>query len=465
MAQQSDTRQQVRRVLLLTLALNVVVAVSKILIGLISGVLAITADGFHSMVDGSSNIVALVANRLAARPPDEDHPYGHRRYETIAALGIGLFLLVTAWEIVSGAVERLQGGGEAPEITPLTFVVMIGTLAVNLFVTWYEAKEGRRLKSELLVADATHTRTDVFVTISVLASMVFVTVLGWLWADTVAALVIVALIIRSAFDILRRTGGVLVDTAPYSPQQLTEWIETVPSVEQVLRVRSRGPSDAAHIDVDVQVAPEMTADHTAAIATAIRDRLNDHIEGISEVEVHFSPRAWGENDYALSARAQADALGLATHEVCVTDAPDGKVLEMHVEVPPGQTLAEAHERVSQLEQNVQTNVPGVVEVITHIEPAQVAVVPDMSSEDMAAQSERVAGQALDLLRRRFPGLNWHDLRVQPYNGGSFNLTAHVALEPEMSVEAAHALAEDAELLLRTSIPRLSRVTIHTEPPD
>lgn len=465
MAQQNDTRDQVRRVLLLTLALNVIVAVSKIVIGLVSGVLAITADGFHSTVDGSSNIVALIANRLAARPPDEDHPYGHRRYETIAALGIGLFLLVTAWEIISGALERLQGGGEAPDITPLTFAVMVGTLAVNLFVTWYEAKEGRRLKSELLIADATHTRTDVFVTISVIASMVFVTALGWVWADTAAALVIVALIVKSAMNILRRTGGVLVDTAPYSPQQLTQWIETVPSVEQVLRVRSRGPSDAAHIDVDVQVAPETTADHTAAIAAAIRDRLNDHIEGISEVEVHFAPRAWGESDYALSARAQADALGLATHEVRVTDAPDGKVLEMHVEVPPGQTLAEAHERVSQLEQNMQTNVPGVVEVITHIEPAQVAVVADLSSDDMAAQRERVAGQALDLLRRHFPGRNWHDLRVQTYNGGGFNLTVHVALEPAMTVETAHALAEDAELLLRTSIPRLSRVTIHTEPPD
>jgi divalent metal cation (Fe/Co/Zn/Cd) transporter len=342
---------------------------------------------------------------------------------------------------------------------------MIGTLAVNLFVTWYEAREGRRLKSELLSADAAHTRTDVFVTVSVLVSMVFVVTLNWLWMDTVAALVIVVLILKAAWDILRRTSGVLVDTAPYSQQQLTGWVETVPSVERVLRARSRGPADAAHIDIDVQVAPEMTADHTAAIASAISDRLNQKIEGIAEVEVHFAPRAWNEQDYALSARAQADALGLSTHEVLVTDAPDGKVLEMHVEVPPGQTLAEAHERVSRLEQNIQASVPEVVEVLTHIEPAHVSVEADLSGDEIAAQRARISRQALDLLRRRFPGRNWHDLRVQVHNGEVFNLTAHVSLEPQMSVEAAHALAEEAELLLRTSIPHLQRVTIHTEPPD
>ncbi|MBC6935945.1 MAG: cation-efflux pump [Chloroflexi bacterium] len=457
-------RDQVRRVLLVTLALNIVVAVSKIIIGLTSGVLAITADGFHSMVDGSSNVVALVANRLAARPPDDDHPYGHRRFETIAALGIGLFLLVTAWEIISGAVERLQGRAEAPEITPLTFVVMIGTLVANLFVTTYETRAGRRLKSELLIADAAHTRTDVFVTLSVIASMLFVITLGWLWADTAAALVIVVLILKSAWEILRRTSGVLVDTAPYAPQQITAWVEDVPSVERVLRARSRGPADAAYIDVDVQVAPEMTANQTAAIAAAIRDRLNRKIEGITEVEVHFAPRAGGEPDYALSARAQADALGLATHEVRVSDGAAGKVLEMHVEVPPGQTLVEAHERVSQLERNIQASLGGVVEVVTHIEPA-LGESQAEAGDEHTARCEQIAYRARQLLQARFPGPDWHDLRAQPFDADGFNLTMHVTLPPDTPVEDAHTLAEQAELMLRSALPHLKRVTIHTEPPD
>jgi cation diffusion facilitator family transporter len=457
---QSAARDQVRHVLLLTLALNAAVALGKIIIGLWSGALAITADGFHSLVDGSSNLVALIANRIAARPPDATHPYGHRRFETIAALGIGAFLLLTAWEIVGSAIERLNGAGETPQITPLTFAVMLGTLAVNLFVSWYEAREGRRLRSELLIADSAHTRTDVFVTVSVLVSMVFVA-LGLDWVDTLAALVIVVLILRAAWGVLRQTGSVLVDTAPLSADQLTAWIEELPSVKQVIRVRSRGPADAAHIDVDVEVAPEMTAEHTAAIASAIQDKLRQHVEGVAEIEVHFAPKQNGERDYALSTRAYADALGLTTHEVRVTEGENGKVLEMHVEVPPGQTLGAAHDQVSRLERDVRQNLPEVSEVITHIEPAARAADPGNGTSEHTRQIE---SQALALLREHYPDTDWHDLRVHPSERG-FSLSMHVALPSQMSVEAAHRIAESAELLLRSAIPELERVTIHTEPPD
>lgn len=460
LAESTTVRRQVRQVLLITLALNLVVAFSKILIGVVSGALAITADGFHSLVDGSSNVVALVANRIAGQPPDAEHPYGHRRFETIAALAIGAFLLLTAWEIVGSALERLGGSGETPQITPLTFAVMLATLAVNLFITTYETRAGRRLQSELLMADAAHTRADVFVTLSVLVSMAGVTLLGWTWLDTAAALVIVGLIVRAAWQVLRQSGAVLVDKAPYTPDQIAAWVGAVPSIERVVRARSRGPADAAHVDVDVQVAGAMTADHTAAITAAIRQQIAQQVKGVVEVEVHFEPRPDGSPDYALSARAQADALGLATHEVLVSDGPGGRVMELHVEVPPGQTLAEAHERVSQLEQQVRDNLPDVDDVITHIEPA----LGDIPAEPDEGRCAQLLEQARALLEREHPGLDWHDLRATRFNGG-YSLTAHVTLPSEMTVEAAHALAEQAELLLRTGVPRLERVTIHTEPPE
>jgi len=459
---QPTTRQEIRRVLLITLILNIIVALSKVVIGLVTGVLAITADGFHSMVDGSSNVVGLVANRLADRPPDADHPYGHRRFETIAALGIGAFLLFTAWEIIGSALERLGGGGEQPEVTPLSFIVMIGTLLVNLFVTTYEEREGRRLRSELLTADAAHTRSDVFVTISVLVSMVLVALFGWLWVDTVAALVIVVLIVRAAWEVLSRAGGVLVDTAPYTPEQLTLWTEELPSVERVVRARSRGPADAAFVDIDVQVAPEMTADHTAAIADAIRQKLGQCIQGLAEVEVHFVPAENGHKDYALLARARADALGLGTHEVRVSEGERGKLVEMHVEVPPGQTLSAAHERVTQLEQDVQASLPDVAEVVTHIEPALTAlpIIPETPDE----MAQRLKGLASDLLMGNYPHADWHQLRVYPGENG-FTLTLHVTLPAQITVDAAHRVAESAETLLRAEIPQFERVTIHTEPPE
>lgn len=453
-----DSRRQVRRVLLITLILNVTVAIGKIIVGAVSGAISITADGFHSLMDGSSNVIGLVANRVAEQPPDEQHPYGHRRFETIAALGIGVLLLVTAWEIVSSAIERLQTGGQ-PEITPLTFAVLVGTLLVNIFVSRYERREGKRLNSEFLVADAANTGADVFVTISVLVSMVLVS-LGLRWADPIAALIIVVLIGRAGWQVLRSTGGVLVDTAPYAPYALRTLAESVPSVERVLRARSRGPADAAQIDIDVEVPPETTAEHSAAIADAIRRIMYDKLKGVSEVEVHFVPTPHASPDYALAARARADALGLSTHEVRVTNGPNGRVLEMHVEVPSGQSLASAHEQVSRLESDVQAQLPDLTEVVTHIEPS----LASEQNRAFAAEQQRIGEQALALLRDRYPTADWHHLSVSPLDHGNA-LTMHVTLPAQTSVEEAHELAESAEVLVRAEMPNVQRVTIHTEPPE
>lgn len=462
---QPSTHRQVRRVLLTTLVLNLAVALGKIIIGVTTGALAITADGLHSIIDSSGNVLGLIATRLADRPPDEDHPYGHGRFETLAALAIGALLLVTAWEVIKGAVERLTGGG-VPEITPIAFVVMAATLAINVFVSRYQVRAGQRLNSQLLLADAANTRADVFVTVSVLVSMALVTRLGWTWADIAAALMITVLIGRAAWQVLSQTGRVLVDTAPYPPEHLAALVSELSCVESVVRVRSRGPANAAHIDVDVQVAPEMTADQTAAVADAIRRKLSAALQGVSEVEVHFEPRQNGDQDYALAARARADALGLLTHEVRISERLDGKVLEMHVEVPPGQTLDDAHQQVSQLEDRILTTLPDVVDVITHIEPALADLTNEQTDDESAAQRAReLEKRALNVLQVHYPGLNWHHLRAQPDNGGGFALAMHVTLPPQITVEAAHRVAEDAELLLRRKIPHIERVTIHTEPPE
>lgn len=464
MAEIQNRDGQVQRVLVITLILNFAVSGGKILVGALTGALSITADGFHSLMDGASNLIGLIATKIAAKPADEGHPYGHRRFETIAALAVGVLLLITAWEIVGGAIERLQDP-QPTEVTPLTFIVLIVTLGVNIFVSRYERGEGERLQSELLTADAANTSADVFVTLSVLVSMVLVS-LGWTWVDPIAALIIVVLIVRAAWGVLSQTGGVLVDTAPYSSDELSEVAFQVPSVEAVIRARSRGTKDAAHIDIDVRVPAEMTAAQTSAIAEAIRQKFSATLAGVSEVEVHFEPRLAGEKDYALTARAHADALGLSTHEVRLSDTRDGKILEMHVEVPPNQTLGEAHTQVSQLEQDIRANLPEVCEVVTHIEPAQQT--PEETQEMPTPKKEEILkSQALDVLLKKYPSMDWHDLRVSHYegHGGNYALSLHVSLDADATVEQAHTLAEDAELLIRKAIPEFARVTIHTEPLD
>ncbi|MEO0562309.1 MAG: cation diffusion facilitator family transporter [Chloroflexota bacterium] len=288
----TDSHASVRRVLLITLVLNLLVAVSKIVVGVLAGALAVLADGFHSLSDAAGNAAALVAARVAAQPPDEDHPYGHQRFETVGALVIGVLLLLTGWEVAQGVWARLLAGDVTPFAGPWVIAVLLVTLTINIGVSRYQRAAGVRLRSEILLADAANTASDVYVTLSVLASTALVWA-GLPWMDAVVALVVVGLIFRAALGILRRSGGVLVDTAPYAPGTLRACVDGLPHVIEVCRVRSRGARDAAHIDVDVSVPAQMTTAQTAQLAALIRDQVTGTVRAdggeVLEVEVHFTP--------------------------------------------------------------------------------------------------------------------------------------------------------------------------------
>ena len=155
-------------VLVRILFLNLAVALAKIVFGQLSGSISILSDGFHSLTDGASNVVALVGLRLAQKPPDANHPYGHRKFETLAAGGIALFLLIIVVEVAQAAFVRFRSGG-APSVTPASFAIMLVTLAINIAVVRAERRAATRLSSELLLADARHTQSDVLTSMAVIA--------------------------------------------------------------------------------------------------------------------------------------------------------------------------------------------------------------------------------------------------------------------------------------------------------
>lgn len=456
----THTRRQVQRVLVITLLFNLAVAGGKIIVGTLTGALAITADGFHSLTDGASSLMGLVASRIAQRPPDADHPYGHRRFETLAALFIGGFLMLAAWEITKSAIDRLRHPA-ALDVTPLMFGVLLATLLVNIGITTYQTRQGKRLRSELLLADAGHTRSDVFVTLSVIASLLLVLVTGWTWIDGAAALVVVALIGHAAWRIFQQTARVLVDTAPHDPQRLAALVATHPAVERVIRARSRGPIDETHIDVDVQVAPHTTADQTAGITDDIRRRLEQALLGVAEIEVHFVPGTIDEADYPQRVQAAAVCLRLRTHEVFVSEGAHGRALDMHVEVPADLSLGDAHRLVSRLEAEIKRQMPEIHEIVSHIEPAEPG--GDATEHLLPAdEHEPIERRALSLLSNAYPHVDWHHLRL--YSGpDGLSLTLHAALPAAESTASAHQTVEQAETLLRTHIAGLHRVTIHAEP--
>lgn len=276
----------IKRVLWIVLGLNLAVAAAKLIIGYGIGSLAMVADGFHSTLDGSSNVIGLVGILAAARPPDREHPYGHHQYEAFSSLGIAVLLGITALGVVQAGLTRL-GSDVRPEASWAGVWVMVVTMGVNLGVSIYEKRQGEHWNSSILMADAGHTRSDLFVSLSVLAGLGAVW-MGWYWLDIAVAFVIAGLILFIAYGILRRVSQELIDTAAIPRERIAAEAMAVPGVISTSKERSRGSVPNLFIDLEIQVAPDLRLSEAHALAHQVRDRCIDRFEA-SDVVVHVEP--------------------------------------------------------------------------------------------------------------------------------------------------------------------------------
>lgn len=283
-------RRGVRRVLLVTLALNIVVVAGKMIAGLLAGSLSVISDAIHSSVDSLNNIVGLVVMKYATAAPDEGHPYGHAKFETLAAFAIAGFLFVTCYQISLSALKRVfSHDTPAPEITALTIGVMVGTIIANIIITVYERREGRRLQSAFLIADSTHTRSDVLVSCSVLAGLVLIR-FGYVWLDPVISLGVAVVIAWSGYQIFKATVPVLVDAAPVPSGRIAEIVRSVPGVHSAHDIRSRTQGGEMFVEMHLHVASEFERDHIAshAITEEIERRLEMEFGKVTAT-IHVEP--------------------------------------------------------------------------------------------------------------------------------------------------------------------------------
>ena len=284
-----DTSIAVRRVLVGLLGANLAVVAAKAVIGIASGSLAVLGDALHSSVDSLYNVLGLIVIRVAAQAPDEDHPYGHGKFETLGALAIVVFLSITCFELVRTAVQKLLSGGHAVAVTDRGLVVLLATLGVNVLVAWYENRRGHELSSELLIADAAHTRTDVFITIGVLIGVLFARG-GAAWVDPVVAIVVAALIVRVAYQIFARTVPVLVDERAIPARAIRQTAQGVDGVKSAYGIRSRGGHGTGVRYAEVTIAVDRGANVEAAhaIADEVEERLKRELD-LNAVTVHVEP--------------------------------------------------------------------------------------------------------------------------------------------------------------------------------
>jgi cation diffusion facilitator family transporter len=282
-----DRHAAVFVVLIRVLLLNLAVAGAKLVLGYATGAVSIISDGFHSLTDSASNDMGIIGLRASRKPPDEDHPYGHRKYETLAAAGIFVFLLLVVIEVSRSAFDRFSGGA-VPQVRTMSFVVMIVTLAVNALVVAYERREGARLNSELLVADALHTRSDIFTSCAVLVSLAAVW-LGFPVLDPIGGLVIAVFIARSGWNVARDTSRVLSDSVVLVEEEIRREVMGVPEVVGCHHIRSRGSADHTFLDLHVWLPAEMPLHEAHRLSHVVKDRLMARFPQIADAIIHIEP--------------------------------------------------------------------------------------------------------------------------------------------------------------------------------
>jgi cation diffusion facilitator family transporter len=282
-----DRYLAVSRVLFRVLFLNLAVASAKIALGYLTGAISVLSDGFHSLTDTASNVVALVGVRISQQPPDTEHPYGHRKFETMASLAILLFLLIVLVQVLWAAAERFVSG-DAPSVTVLSFAVMGSTFLINLAVVVYERREGFRLASEVLIADSHHTQSDLLTSGAVIAALAGVR-LGYPMLDPVAAIVIAVFIGKACWDIFQDTSRILADQIVIAADDLRAVVQGVPEVIGCHRIRSRGSADHVFVDLHIWMDPNMRLEDAHRISHIVKDRIIAKYPQIKDAVIHIEP--------------------------------------------------------------------------------------------------------------------------------------------------------------------------------
>lgn len=291
--------QKVRRVLWIILFANFAVAAVKVAVGTIIRSSSLTADGFHSLTDGSSNIVGLIGLHFASRPVDADHPYGHHKFETLTGIFIAVMLAVIGIKVVVDAVSRFVTPVE-PDITVVSLVSLLATLAVNIVVSTSEHRIGKRLGSYILVSDSLHTRSDIYVTIGVFVSLVGIRI-GQLFhldlaiLDPIVSLVVAGFILYAAYGILRSATDILVDRAAVDTEKIREVVSGFPEVKGIHEIRSRGAGSSLFIDMHILTDPGMSVKESHDLIHHVEKHIQDVCGKQTEVIVHLEPYGQDED--------------------------------------------------------------------------------------------------------------------------------------------------------------------------
>jgi len=300
-----DNRPQIRRVLLFTLSLNLLVMGLKIIVGFLTGSLSIQADALHSFTDSANNVLGLVSNQFASPQPDREHPYGHQKFEALGALGIATFLGITCFEIIQGIIERLFAGVSDISLSSLELWLLIIVLGVNIFVAFYERHVGKKLDSPILIADSYHTMGDIWITIVVILGLVGMwqaqlwDIPQLRWLDVILAFPVALLVLKSGWEVLRDNLPWLVDEIAIPPEVIQRIVMQVSGVLNCHDIASRGVV-GRQVFIEMHMVVDTDDVETAHnITEEVEEKLEDYFSPV-QILIHIEPPEYQSNQISFS---------------------------------------------------------------------------------------------------------------------------------------------------------------------
>ena len=446
----------------------------KLVVGLLTHSLGLLAEAAHSGLDLIAAIVTFLAVRVSGRPPDSEHHYGHGKVENLSALIETLLLLATCVWIIYEAISRLFFENVLVRVTYWSFLVMGISILIDVTRSRALMRTAKKHGSQALEADALHFSTDVWSSCVVIAGLAGVllgdrlhasapTAAHWLYrADAIAALGVSVIVIYVSFRLGQRTVAALMDRAPGgmadSVQEAMAKLHGVSDVRQV-RVRQSGPS--IFVDLVLSVNADTSVERAHGIAAEAENMVHQLLPK-SDVMVHVEPCAPDGTGSVETIRGIAAAHGVDVHDLILRDVNGRQTLEMHAEVPDDLSVDDAHERVSAMEESVMREIPGIQDVVVHIEPNSDKTVCQPAAESLSPAIQ----EAIEHLRTEYPSLrDCHSVSITSDSSSRLGLSFHCTVSPDLGIAEAHDLTTNIEAFLHDRFPDLAQILIHVEPQE
>jgi cation diffusion facilitator family transporter len=450
------------RVALGSIAASGALTLAKLVVGFASGSLAILSEAAHSALDFLATLITYFAVRISGKPADEDHQYGHGKFESIAALAETALLFLLSAVIIWEAARRLLGDhSHTVEASVWTFAVMGGSIAVDFFRARALSKVAKQTSSHALEADALHFSSDMWSSLAVLIGLGAIA-LGYPMADSITAVVVAVLVCAAGWRLVRRNVGTLTDVAPPGvAEEMTEIVRGIKNIVSVERVRVRQVGPSLFADISAAVSRTMPLDRVAALKSEIDLKIRKKFPE-SEINVTIDPRALDDESVMERIMVIARNQGRAVHHVTVHHLKDRLAVSLDLEIDGDLSLGEAHDVASELESAIHADFGSDIEVETHIEPMQTT---GIAGQDAPPELQTAITAALHKLAAS-GGLirDVHSVRVRETSHGLV-VNFHCYADPLLSIEKVHAAVDELERRLRAQRSDVHRVIGHAEPPS